>query len=96
MARRKKKVFIATAFLQRKYGGPEEGGWWYDHSEIMSIFPCSQRAAGHVSNMVHKSVEEFNGPLSRPLSSVLSTGLLVSFLFRDYPDMRPTPRPRYE
>ena len=35
----KPKVFYLTAYIKdRVYGGPEEGGWWYDtYTPIMSI-----------------------------------------------------------
>lgn len=37
MKHKGKPVFVAVVSVSRHYGGPEEGGWWYDWSEIESV-----------------------------------------------------------
>jgi hypothetical protein len=34
-------AFVTVAFyeLRQSYGGPEEGGWWYDTGEIVAMIP---------------------------------------------------------
>lgn len=32
-------VYVAVDELSRHYGGPEEGGWWYDTGEIVDYAP---------------------------------------------------------
>ena len=34
-------VFISAGTTHRAYGGPEEGGWWYDHFETAFQFAAT-------------------------------------------------------
>lgn len=33
--------FIAVYDVSRNYGGPEEGGWWYDSGTLIEVHACS-------------------------------------------------------
>ena len=39
MAKEKKLKFAQAYFTDRAYGGPEEGGWWYDVGEHLMSLP---------------------------------------------------------
>ena len=30
-----KTWYVALCVNERRYGGAEEGGWWYDHAEVL-------------------------------------------------------------
>lgn len=36
--RRKVRYVLAFYELDRRYGGPEEGGWWYDCGRLVRLF----------------------------------------------------------
>ena len=52
-------VYISGGSLRRAYGGPEEGGWWYDHFDP-SVEVCVsvrdedtlRRAISHVESLL--------------------------------------------
>ena len=35
--RNNKPVFVAVVSISRHFGGPEEGGWWYDWRNVESV-----------------------------------------------------------
>ena len=36
-------VFVNVYAIDRRYGGPEEGGWWYDAGEPVGSVACVNR-----------------------------------------------------
>jgi hypothetical protein len=32
--------FVAVYAIDRCYGGPEEGGWWYDTGDLVEVVVC--------------------------------------------------------
>ena len=92
---------VAVSHVTRRYGGPEEGGWWYDHhvpilhgadATLIRVF-TDYEAAITYANEVYKTIEARNEGLP-PLYSVLSDGLYVAHIFEGLPCE--TPRPYYE
>ena len=89
------KVRFVNAYrVRRCYGGPEEGGWWYDAGELLLCEPHTAEEAE--ARAAELRAGEFSNEGLRPLSSVLSTGRFdVRVDARpgaDWPDARP----RYE
>ncbi|WP_242098167.1 hypothetical protein [Sphingomonas sp. CROZ-RG-20F-R02-07] len=100
---------VAVYLTQRVYGGPEEGGWWYDAGEL-----CTDPALtafgitlpdGHEDRARRMSVEvqahldrDWNtGDHARPTSSVLSTGRFEARVHDGWPpNAFPAERPRYD
>lgn len=85
--------YVNVYLADRAYGGPEEGGWWYDCGEAIRSFPCyTHRRAERVLLRVRRIVERANVG-RRPKSSVLSTGVYECWIedhpARDYPACRP-------
>ena len=37
-------VYVSLYTTVRLYGGPEEGGWWYNHHDLNLTIPCRNRA----------------------------------------------------
>lgn len=33
--------WLTVYYVTRHYGGPEEGGWWYDHKKLLCSVPCT-------------------------------------------------------
>jgi len=50
---------VAVYELDRRYGGPEEGGWWYDCGQLMrlvKVFKAAEEA--------HELCRRYNRPLA--------------------------------
>lgn len=52
-------VFISGGYTSRAYGGPEEGGWWYDHftptvevEMVVSDADKLREAVSHVESLL--------------------------------------------
>lgn len=57
--RQYREVFISGGFLEQRYGGPEEGGWWYDAFDPqieITMYPRNEeeliRALHNVASLV--------------------------------------------
>lgn len=100
---------VAVYLTQRLYGGPEEGGWYYEAGEL-----CTQPelaafgttfSTGHEDRAVRIAAEvqthldrDWNtGDYARPLSSVFSPGRFEARVHEGWPPLAfPAERPRYE
>jgi hypothetical protein len=87
--------FVNVYFVNRCYGGPEEGGWYWDQYELIetSAVPAADAEALKAS----KLAGEYGNEGRRPLSSVLSTGeYQVCIEPKPGKPLDPERRPRYE
>ena len=99
---RTSRVLLSVALYQedQQYGGPEEGGWWYDAGELL------HRPARYFRNedAAYAYARRFNDLLHhyvnrhRPsYSSVLSEGRVVAMVHEGHPPAYyPATRPHYE
>ena len=99
------KLVAAVYLVDRAYGGPEEGGWWYTYGELVRVirtFPASLEH--HVDRPIGRWLERYQQRLDatlnrgrRPISSVRSTGRYYVELHDDAaPASYPLVRPHYE
>lgn len=83
--------------VNRVFGGPEEGGWWFDAGELVD-FRCSpswENADYHRKNFETYAEEENSGRAD--ISSVLSDGVYRVTIQRTRPaQFFPAERPHYE
>lgn len=94
---------VAPCLADRAYGGPEEGGWWYDHGE-----PCedpdlpmpsvhASRADANAARAAMQAQLDAGPNVGRPpKGSVLSRGTYEAVAFEGYPKAWPERAPRYE
>jgi hypothetical protein len=94
---------VTLAHIDRRYGGPEEGGWWYDHAsplvegkdaDHVRVFHAEDDAIAYARSLdaVADARNEAEG--NRDLNSVLSEGIVASWIWEGFP--QPAPRPHYE
>lgn len=92
---------VAIYLADRAYGGPEEGGWWYDcgqridspdeHGErnVPKLFPGDEQGrkeAGEFCRQVQARLDEGANRLgNRDLSSVCCEGRYVAQVCENYP-----------
>lgn len=100
---------VAVYLIQRLYGGPEEGGWYYDSGELctdpaLTAFGVTF-AEGHEGRARTMALEvqahldrDWNvGDHAREISSVLSAGRFEARVHDGWPPLAfPAERPRYE
>lgn len=80
----------------RAYGGPEEGGWWFDTGEVLASIPC--RTEKHIEE-AKALLKDIYGPMfegNHEISSVLCEGVLLICVSDEQGKNFPEVRPHYE
>lgn len=102
-------IFWVGVYLEdRAYGGPEEGGWWFDYGQLQTArwvyekcgaFPSchpTRAAAKLVREDFQAALESLNEERRSDIGSVLSEGRFVALIFENQlPSHYPETRPRY-
>ncbi len=102
---RRRRFVVALHELDRCYGGPEEGGWYYDshapstepeHRRLVRVFRSNAKAVRYRNRLTERAIQASKG--ARSLGSVLySGGQFGAVLQRgEQPQPYPLRRPRYE
>lgn len=90
------RFFVVVTHQDRRYGGPEEGGWWYDWTTIEDVRKVFG-SEGVVSALEKLGEEHPRSKYGR--GSVLGTAGDYEFLVctdqKEFPE-ETTRRPRYE
>lgn len=88
----KVRVNYLTVFLcDRAYGGPEEGGWWYDTGEVQEVVRV--RSKQQLKRERRRLEQAYSNEGRRDIGSVLSEGKFFieagKVPGQDYPQVRP-------
>lgn len=94
---------VSIYLVDKAWGGPEEGGWWYDAGEPAleyashtRIFSIEGRALAYRDMLRSGLVAQLNEG-RREINSVLSEGRYEAVIDEDhYPEPYPKERPHYE
>jgi hypothetical protein len=96
-------VTVALYHEEMAFGGPEEGGWWYDEGFFIRRLkrfrgPHARVRALKFADRVNRQNRARDKRLRRPsYSSVVSTGREVALIFSGKPDsFYPYYKPHYE
>lgn len=93
---------VAVYEIDRRFGGPEEGGWYYDAGQLAKIaktYRSEDKAHAYCRRLNNRLKSRKIGPNTgrRELSSVLSDGEYHAEVWEDQaPANYPERRPRYE
>jgi len=79
-------VFVNVYSITRHYGGPEEGGWWYDWLECIEVFPVKNKAADVMADAL---LEEHAHIVHGDISSVLG-GTALQVMIEEHPKQSQT------
>jgi len=94
-------VYIVAFYeIELVYGGPEEGGWWYERGDRVRILrrrPASEDEAARLAQRANRLLERLQRRLP-PVSSVIYRGgRFAACVYEDAaPVHYPTQRPHYE
>jgi hypothetical protein len=92
---------VCPVFVTRRYGGPEEGGWYWDHSRplyeghwalLVKSFTNFEDAVAYCNEM-QEAISLHNEELP-PLQNVHSVGRYALEIFEGFP--KETPPQSYE
>lgn len=91
---------VAVYATSRQYGGPEEGGWWYNHSELirpLRSFKSSDRAYEYCRRFNEKSGSPIGPNFGRrSMYSVIGDDRIEAMVCEDaVPRRLPEERPYY-
>jgi hypothetical protein len=92
-------MYVSRFRVDRAYGGPEEGGWWYDVMTVDSyeVFPPDRYGEGLASYQRWKKEDDLMWKEAKVLpDSVIYPGnLLVTLILFHLPVDHPVVKPRY-
>ena len=91
--------YLAVYELHRSYGGPEEGGWWFDGGELVYCEPVAPDATDEQITARREALKaEWFDPEARPVSSVIYSGGQYGVYIENGIPARhfPEEHPRYE
>ncbi len=87
-------VYVNAYRITRHYGGPEEGGWWFDCGEPLGSLPCtSQREA---KSKVDEMRAKFAHLAEGDINSVLEGAEVHVYIEEKFARVFPETRPHYE
>jgi len=80
----------------RSYGGPEEGGWWFDTGTLLASIPCHNDEQVESAKKVLRDAfgPQFEG--NHEIGSVLCEGVLQILVEDEQGADYPAERPHYE
>ena len=93
-------TFVNAYTLTRHFGGPEEGGWWYNAGEPLASIPLPFTPTGHddgrVAPMITQLKQRYADQEHGDIHSALGGAEVVVYL-EDHPARSfPRENPRYE
>lgn len=95
----RQKYSVAVYLCNRAYGGPEEGGWWYNYGELHKLVRVftNGEAAYMFANRMNTVLDRFMNKGRHPLSSILCQGRYYAEVYEGMPPQHyPQTRPYYE
>jgi hypothetical protein len=89
--------YVNVYLCDRAYGGPEEGGWWFDYGLAQRSFPvATQRRAERILELCKRICACRNEDRMSDVSSVISEGRYEAWIEDEPAANYPALRPHYE
>jgi hypothetical protein len=86
-------VYVNVYAVERCYGGPEEGGWWYDWYDCIETYPCRNKNADTVQEQLEIGYDHIK---EGDISSVLGGTDLRVWIEEKPAESQTKERPYYE
>lgn len=90
---------VAFYEIDRAYGGPEEGGWWYDCGQLVRVFAVckTEKAANAVATRANHLLDRLQRHKREVGSVIYRGGRHVARVYTNTaPKFYPQERPHYE
>lgn len=89
--------FVNVYLTDRAYGGPEEGGWWYNTGQVIRSKQFPNQVNAETAQAIEQVWCDLENKLRRSdTSSVLSEGCYVVIIEDEPGADYPVERPHYE
>lgn len=86
-------VFVTAYSITREYGGPEEGGWWYNRYKMLETYPVKNK----ISSLMKEELEkQYKNKKRGNIYSVLGGVDIEVIVERRQGDNETKERPVYE
>lgn len=89
---------VALYEIDRAFGGPEEGGWWFPTGQLQRLlaFASTREQACHLADRANRLLERLQRH-RRPVSSILYVGGRYEAVIFEWtaPEVIPETRPQY-
>ena len=93
------RTILAFYEIDRQYGGPEEGGWWYDSGTFVRVlgFHLDENRANQLAARANRLLEVVQRRCRQVDSVLYDGGRYRVIAFNGLPPAHfPTERPHYE
>lgn len=86
--------YVNIYLIDRAYGGPEEGGWWYEYGIPYASYPAlDESQLKRLQHQAHNLCDTLNAEGNRDLNSVACEGRytvkIEPFFAKPWPDVHP-------
>lgn len=88
--------FVNVYLIDKAYGGPEEGGWWYEYGQAIRSTEVLAQDAEIRSQAERTWCDNENRLRRSDIGSVLSEGCYVVYVEDEPAQDFPSERPHYE
>jgi hypothetical protein len=88
-----KLVYVNVYSVTRHYGGPEEGGWWYNWYTCIEVYPVKEKNAEIIQEELE---EEHNYKKWGNIYSVLGGRDIIVYIEDEPKESETKERPYYE
>ena len=84
-------IFANAYAVTRHYGGPEEGGWWFNSGSPLASIPCATRrqAVSKVDELARMFAEHNDGDIYSVLGGVEVSVCIEEGFAEHWPKQRP-------
>ena len=89
------KRYVNVYLVNRHYGGPEEGGWWFEAGEVIDTRNCSSEMEC-LKLKQELATGEYSNEGRAPLSSMRCAGVYWIRVEANIGEDFPEDRPHYE
>ena len=69
-----REIWVNLYLENRAYGGPQEGGWWFDYGTVEGSIPVQVRDAKTMMEIMARFVQDGNESRNSDVGSVVSEG----------------------
>lgn len=88
--------FLNVYLIDKAYGGPEEGGWWFEYGQAIRSVQASLETLGTMRAELQLWCDSENAQRRSDIGSVLSEGKYVVYVEDEPGRDWPSERPHYE